>query len=137
MPLVWLEGVTPDESVSWLGSLVLALHAAPSAVRTLVDLARNSATTDMRGQALVWLAQRAGDQAGAAIADAIDRDPEIEVKQRAVFALSQLPRDEGVPRLIDLAKGHRNPEIRRQAMHWLGQSRDPRAVDFFTQILLK
>lgn len=156
MPVVWLEGVVPDESVSWLLSLArdgmagrrpdpiarpaltaIALHAAPSAVRTLLDFARTGATTDLRGQALVWLAQRAGDQAEATIVDAIDRDPEIEVKKRAVFALSQLPRDEGVPRLIEVAKAHRNAEVRRQAMHWLGQSRDPRAIDFFTQILLK
>jgi len=157
MSVVWLEGVVADESVSWLGSFVrdgtiggrridpmarsamsaIALHAAPSAVRALIDLARNGSTTDMRGQALVWLAQRAGDQAAATIGDAIDSDPEIEVKKRAVFALSQLPPDEGVPKLIDLAKSHRNPEIRRQAMQRLGQSRDPRAMDFFTQILLK
>ena len=62
-------------------------------------------------------------------------DPEIEVKRRAVFALSQLPTGEGVPMLIDLARNHRLPEVRRQAMFWLGQSRDPRAVDFFEQIL--
>jgi hypothetical protein len=52
-----------------------------------------------------------------------------------VFALSQLPRGEGVPLLIDLARNHRIPEVCRQAMFWLGQSKDPRAVDFFEQIL--
>ena len=63
-------------------------------------------------------------------------DPaEIEVKRRAVFALSQLPSAEGVPLLIDLARNHRIPEVRRQAMFWLGQSKDPRAIDFFEQIL--
>ena len=58
----------------------------------------------------------------ATIAGAIDRDPDTEVKKKAVFALSQMPRDEGVPKLIDVARNNRNVEVRRQAMFWLGQS---------------
>ena len=59
------------------------------------------------------------------------------MKKKAVFALSQLPKDEGVPKLIDVARNNRNPEVRRQAMFWLGQSHDARAVKFFEDILLK
>ena len=64
-------------------------------------------------------------------------DPETEVKKRAVFALSQLPGDEGVPKLIDVARHNRNPEVRKQAFFWLGQSHDPRALQLFEEILLK
>ncbi len=59
------------------------------------------------------------------------------MKKKAVFALSQLPKDDGVPRLMDVARNNRNPEVRKQAMFWLGQSKDPRAVKFFEEILLK
>ena len=59
------------------------------------------------------------------------------MKKRAVFALSQLPKDEGVPLLINVAKTNQNPAVRKQAMFWLGQSKDPRALDFFAQILSK
>jgi HEAT repeat protein len=59
------------------------------------------------------------------------------VKKRAVFALSQLPKDEGVPLLISVARTNRNPVVRKQAMFWLGQSNDPRALEFFEQILGK
>jgi hypothetical protein len=41
----------------------------------------------------------AGFLPGSAIQDAIENDPETEVKMRAVFALSQLRKDEGVPLL--------------------------------------
>ena len=71
------------------------------------------------------------------ITDAIANDPETEVKKKAVFALSQLPKDEGVPRLMEIARTNRNPEVRKQAMFWLGQSKDPRAIKFFEDILLK
>jgi hypothetical protein len=154
--VVSLEGVRPEESVSWLSTLIgrvagggsndrieraaltaLALHAAPAAAGTLVEVARNGATTNLRGQALVRLAQRASERLAASVADAVDRDPEVEVKKQAVVALSRLPRDEGVPQLIELAKGHRSVDVRRQAIIQLGQSRDPRAVDFFAQLLVK
>jgi HEAT repeat protein len=84
---------------------------------------------------LFWLAQKAGRQAVDEIAAAVDRDPEMEVKKAAVFALSRLPKDDGVPELIEVARNNKNPEVRRQAMFWLGQSKDPRAVKFFEDIL--
>jgi hypothetical protein len=46
-----------------------------------------------------------------------------------------MPKDEGVPKLIEVAKTNRNREVRKQAMFWLGQSNDPRALEFFEQVL--
>ena len=62
-------------------------------------------------------------------------DAEREIQEAAVFALSQRPADEGVPALIGVARDHRDPRIRRQAMFWLGQTQDPRALAFFEEIL--
>jgi hypothetical protein len=42
-----------------------------------------------------------------------------------------------VPKLIALARTHRDPGVRKQAMFWLGQSGDPRAVAFFEEVLTK
>jgi HEAT repeat protein len=89
----------------------------------------------VRGQALFWLAQKAGKRAAATITEAIENDPQTDVKKRAVFALSQLPSDEGVPLLIQVARTNGNAAVRKQAMFWLGQSQDPRALAFFEQIL--
>jgi HEAT repeat protein len=52
-----------------------------------------------------------------------------------VFALSQRPSKEGVPALIEIAKSNRDPEIRKNALFWLGQSHDPRALALFEEIL--
>ena len=68
---------------------------------------------------------------------AIENDPDTEVKKKAVFALSQMPKDEGVPKLIQVAETNRNSEVRKQAMFWLGQSNDPRALEFFEKVLVK
>jgi len=152
MPLFWFEGVNPDASVAWLNTIVaqpgdgrrrvadsalsaIAQHAGSAASTALVRFAQ-SATPDVRGRALFWLAQRAADQALPAI-DAALKDPDTEVKKQAVVALSRFPNGEGIPRLMEVARANANPEVRRHAMLMLGQSKDPRIVDFFAQILLK
>ena len=61
--------------------------------------------------------------------------PQPELVVPAVFALSQMPKDEGVPLLINVARTHANPAVRKQAMFWLGQSKDPRALKFFEEVL--
>lgn len=66
---------------------------------------------------------------------AIADDPETEVKRKAVFALSELPPDQGVPLLIDLARTHKSPALREQAFFWLGPSGDPRALEFLAAVL--
>jgi hypothetical protein len=157
VPVVWLDGVKPDDSAAWLTSLIntppasgerydrvirpavvaLAMHEGSVATRSLVAIARDYGISRMRSDALFWLAQRAGDQALPTIVEAIDRDPDTDVKKRAVFALSQLPKDDGVPKLIDVARNNRNAAVRKQAMFWLGQSNDPRALKFFEEVLLK
>jgi HEAT repeat protein len=106
------------------------------AVLQLISMARNDADSEVRGQALFWLAQKASREAGNAISDAIDNDPESRVREKAVFALSQMPKDEGVPLLIKYAKTHKDPAVRKQAIFWLGESRDPRALDFLEQVVL-
>lgn len=113
----------------------VAQSREPGVVEALVALARTDARPKVRGEALFWLAQKAGVKAADAITQAIEQDPETEVKKRALLALSQMPKDEGVPLLIKVARTHANPAVRKQAMFWLGQSNDPRAIEFFAEIL--
>ena len=40
-------------------------------------------------------------------------------------------------KLIDVAKNNKNSAVRQQAMFWLGQTNDPRAIKFFEDVLLK
>ena len=39
--------------------------------------------------------------------------------------------------LLDIARQHPQPRVRKEAIFWLGQSGDARALDFFEEILLK
>jgi HEAT repeat protein len=85
-----------------------------------------------------WLGQAAGDAVTAELgALVVDGGVDREVREHAVFALSQRPKDEGVPALIKVARTNKDPEIRKKALFWLGQSHDPRALDLFEELLTK
>ncbi len=89
-----------------------------------------------RKAAVFWVAQAAGDAATAGLEGIVDDDTgDRELRKSAVFALSQI-KDSGVPSLIRIARTHRDPVIRKQAMFWLGQSEDPRAIALFEELLL-
>jgi len=146
----WFNNVSVNDSVNYMKTFmgpnqprkfndsavtVLALTEGDRALTELLALARDGATSAVKGNALFWLAQRAGAKAIGTITAAIENDPDTKVKEKAVFALSQLPREEGVPLLIQQARNNKNPVVRKQAMFWLGQSKDPRALKFFEEIL--
>lgn len=126
----------PSDKIRESAVFALAESKEPEALSAVVAVAHNDPSPLVRGQALFWLAQKAEQKmAEASIRDAIANDPETEVKKKAVFALTQMPNGEGVPMLIQVARTNRNPEVRRQAVFWLGQSKDMRALAFIEDVL--
>jgi hypothetical protein len=126
----------PSDKIREHAIFALTQSKEPKALEVVASVAHNDKSARVRGQALFWLAQRAEKKvAESAINDAIANDPETEVKKKAVFALTQMPAGEGVPLLIQVVKNNRNPEVRKQAMFWLGQSKDDRALTFIEEVL--
>src|SRR5919106_5690000 len=80
-----IDGIDPRESIRYLTSLIdrepslgkkavtaLALHAG--AEDALISLARNHRDSSLRGQALFWVGQRAGEKAASVLRNAVDND---------------------------------------------------------------
>jgi HEAT repeat protein len=127
----------PSDRVREHAIFALTQSKEADAVPTILRVARDDKSTRVRSQALFWLAQKATRQISEeAIQTAIDQDPETQVKKKAVFALTQMPNGDGVPLLIQIAKSNRNAVVRKEAMFWLGQSKDPRAAKFFEDVLV-
>jgi len=105
------------------------------AVQTLLRLARDHSDPYVRKQAIFWLGQKAETKIGT-IRESAERDPSSEVREMAVFAISQRPRDEAIPELVELTH-HKDPGVRKKAVFWLSQMDDPRAVAAIEKILLK
>ena len=92
----------------------------------------------MRKQAIFWLGQKASEECIKALKNVIDdTHEETKVKESAVFAISQLPKDKSVPLLIKIARTNKNLKVKKQAIFWLGQKDDDAALKFFEEILLK
>ena len=104
---------------------------------SLLRLARDPRLpSERRRSAVFWLSQAAEAAAGNALDSMVsDSHTNRELRKQAVFALSQRDPSEGVPRLIHVVKTNPDPEVRKAALFWLGQSDDPRALDLFEQLL--
>ncbi len=105
----------------------------------LLRIAKNTRVSrKARRQAVFWLGQAAGEAATRGLTDLVDdKATDRDVRESAVFALSQRPHDEGVPALIRIARENPDPELRKKAIFWLGQSDDPRALALFEELLTK
>lgn len=132
----WLSEVVArsDSRVASDAMLPLLLADAPEPWALFLRVARDSSRSrGVRRSALDWLGR--GVNARLGIADAEDDTPEDEVRSQAVFALSQRPKSESVPDLIELARSAKHPSSRRAAVFWLGQTGDSRAADVFAELL--
>ncbi len=123
----------PARSAIFPATLVDSVTLWPTLLRIARDRDRPQET---RSQAMHWLGQAAGDAATRGLQELAD-DPDREVRVQAVFALSRRPREEAVPNLIRIARTHRDPEVRRQALFWLGRIDDERALAVFEEMLRK
>ncbi len=105
----------------------------------LLRLARNQQLPKQtRRSSVFWLSQAAGDSATVGLTELAESDKEeSEIRTQAVFALSQRPHDEGIPALMRVARTNKDPEVRRSAIFWLGQSDDPRALTLIEDLIFR
>lgn len=104
----------------------------------LFEVARDESNVELRRQAIRLLGERAGKRSFDFLsATAQSADGNTEVQIQAVRAISERKADESVPMLIKIARTHPNQLVRKQAIRSLGESGDPRAVEFFREVLSK
>ncbi|MDT7543662.1 MAG: hypothetical protein QOE33_3566 [Acidobacteriota bacterium] len=102
----------------------------------LFEIARGADDTQLRSTALHILGERADRRSLSLLSDTVDSNSaDTEVQIQALHAISERPAEESVPLLLKAAKSHPNSQVRRAAIHWLGESGDPRALEFFHQVL--
>jgi HEAT repeat protein len=91
---------------------------------------------ELRKKALFW-----AGQTGVAIPELsrlYDRMGESEMKEQIIFVLSQRQRDPAaMDKMFDIARNEKDPELRKKAIFWLGQSRDPRVQQFLIDLINK
>jgi HEAT repeat protein len=104
----------------------------------LFEIARGNETLEIKRHAIRLLGERVSKRSFEFLsATAQSPDANAEVQVQAVRAISERRADESVPLLIKIARSHPNQLVRKQAIRSLGESGDPRAVEFFREVLAK
>jgi hypothetical protein len=140
-PVHWLTDVNPAESVALLATFTpdcifaIAVHSDPAADTALERFVAPGQPQSLRLRTVSLLGSARGRRGLDLLNGLIANDADAQVRQRAVAALSSVADGAGIPALIQLAKTTKDAAVRKQAMNSLGQSRDPRAVSFFEDIL--
>lgn len=123
------------------GAITAAVLADSASVwRRLLAIASDSArvSSSTRRDAMFWVGRFASAKItghGEDIAAVEDDGDREDARDAAVFALSQLRGKQGIDPLLQIARSHKDPQVRQKAIFWLGQSGDPRAVRLFREIL--
>jgi HEAT repeat protein len=89
---------------------------------------------EIRKQALFWAGQT-GSVDVEDIAKIYNTSKDTELREQAIFALSQRQSSEAVKLMIDLARKEKDPELRKKLLFWIGQSGDPAAEDFLIELI--
>lgn len=131
---------TPSASAKAIFPAVLADSAViwPALLAIARDVDTRSKAT--RTDALFWLSRYASGAVAGHPNDPLGDDgdggdPDEDLKRQAVFVLSQLPHGEGIENLLKVARSNASHRVRSQALFWLGQSEDPRAIELFESLL--
>ena len=104
----------------------------------LFEIARGNEQVDIKKHAIRMLGERVSKRSFEFLsATAQSTDANAEVQVQAVRAISERRSEESVPLLIKIARSHPNQMVRKQAIRSLGESGDPRAVEFFREVLAK
>ena len=132
----WMSDVVARGNTRVAAELVLplVLADAPDPWPLFLKVARDeSRPRDLRRNVMMWLSNGVSEHLG--LTAARDNTDDDEMRTQAVYVLSQRPKQESVPQLIELAKSAPHASARRSAIYWLGQTGDPRAVDVYEELL--
>ena len=112
----------------------LSQMGGPENGKWLLGLARDpSQGIEARKQALFW-----AGQAGVPITELTGLYASVgdqAMREQLIFVYSQRNEPAALEKLIDIAKRDANPELRKRALFWLGQSEDSRAVEALQEII--
>ncbi|HEV7902842.1 MAG TPA: HEAT repeat domain-containing protein [Pyrinomonadaceae bacterium] len=103
----------------------------------LFAVARDGAgNADLRRHAIHMIGEKAGKRSLDLLRETVESSSaETQVQVQAVHAISERPAEESVPLLIKIARTHPNQQVRKRAIQVLGESGDPRALEFFREVL--
>jgi len=119
------------------GSIIQAMAQAHTSesMRWLIDVARDkSIAIEARKNALFWAGQNGADMRQlVSLYD--EMKGESAIQNQLIFVFSQRRDRDAIDKLMDIATNDRDRDLRKQAIFWLGQSKDPRVQKFLLDLI--
>jgi HEAT repeat protein len=101
----------------------------------LMEVATNeSEDIEMRKKALFWAGQNRGTSI-AELTGLYDRMKHREMKEQLIFVYSLRRDKEAIDKMMTIAKTDPDRELRKKAIFWLSQSKDPRVAEFLMGLI--
>ncbi len=133
----YLTGLYPRIRSSHLKDKIIfsvAQQKSEESEKWLLDLVSNrNEPMLMRKSALFWAGQQGASM--TQLASLYSRMDGREMKDQMIFVLSQRREKAAIDKLIEIARKEPDRDVRKTAMFWLGQSKDPRVSEFLSAVI--
>lgn len=117
-------------------NFALSQHQSKQAVSLLKKIASYDQDTEQQADAIFWLSQTEGiENLPTFLKNLMDTTQSEEVKEKAIFSLSQIKSDSANEELVILAKGHQEAAIREKSLFWLAQNSPEQAQQVAAELL--
>lgn len=149
IPFTWITGVTPEDSVAFLGKLAaqnsgisdnqnkqvfegalvtLSMHATPAATDALSSLASTPSNPVLREKAAFWLGAQRGHEGYLALQKLVAKEQDTKLREKLAFDLSINSDPAAVDEILKMAKSDSAAQVRSQAIFWLAQKAGKKAT---------
>jgi hypothetical protein len=123
------------QSVKKKAVFSLAQLDNPEGWKQLVAIAKSNSDKKIQAEAIFWLSQNEAENPVSVLLKlAQDENPRL-IKDKAIFSISQLPAELSTPALLELIRTSNEKFVKKNVLFWLGQSDDPRAIEYLEQLL--
>lgn len=104
----------------------------------LEQVANTKLSMESRKQALFWAGQGSAVTT-TQLAGIYDKWPERDMRDQVIFVIAQRGNRDPVAldKLIEIARTDKDKEMRKKAIFWLGQSKDPKAAKLLQELIEK
>ncbi|HYH85795.1 MAG TPA: HEAT repeat domain-containing protein [Pyrinomonadaceae bacterium] len=101
----------------------------------LLEIARGDSNSDMRKQAIHRLGERGTESSFAELMKLFETERDPEVKGQILHSFSEMKDPRAESRLLAAARDRsEHPEVRQQAIHWLGEREGDSSIDELMKI---
>jgi HEAT repeat protein len=130
-----LYGKTASPEIREAIIVAVANQKSPDRTAWLLGVARDRTQEIEPRKRALFYAGRGGAELKDLVAMYDELSGQKEMQEQLLYVYGQRRETEATDKLLQVAKSEKNPELRKKAIYWLGQRKDPRVKQFLIDLL--